>query len=70
MQNLKLELLVPAKNKETAFAAIDAGADAIYMGASSFGARKSAGNTLEDIKEVVDYAHKFWARVHITIKSH
>ena len=69
MQNMKLELLVPAKDKETAIAAINAGADAIYIGASSFGARKSAGNSLDDIKEVVEYAHKFWTRVHITLNT-
>ena len=63
------ELLAPAKNKETAFAAIDCGADAVYIGASEFGARKLAGNTLDDIKDVVDYAHKFWARVHVTINT-
>ena len=62
---MAIELLAPAKDKETAFSAIDCGADAVYMGAPSFGARKNAPNSLEDIKEVVDYAHKYWARVHI-----
>ena len=65
----KVELLAPAKDKETAFAAIDCGADAVYIGAPAFGARKNAPNSLEDIKEVVDYAHKFWARVHITLNT-
>ena len=65
----KTELLAPAKDKETAFAAIDCGADAVYMGAPAFGARKNAPNSLEDIKKVVDYAHKFWARVHITLNT-
>ena len=65
----KIELLAPAKDKETAIAAIDCGADAVYMGAFAFGARKNATNSLEDIKEVVDYAHKYWARVHITINT-
>lgn len=55
----KTELLAPAKDKETAIAAINCGADAVYMGASNFGARKKAGNSLNDIKEVVNYAHKF-----------
>ena len=63
------ELLAPAKDKETAIAAIDCGADAVYIGASSFGARKKAGNSLEDIKEVVDYAHKFWAKVFVTMNT-
>ena len=66
---IKSELLAPAKNKETAIAAIDAGADAIYIGANSFGARKNASNSLNDIKEVVDYAHKFWAKVFVTVNT-
>ncbi|MBE7711650.1 MAG: U32 family peptidase [Cyanobacteria bacterium SIG31] len=65
----KTELLAPAKDKETAFAAIDCGADAVYMGAPKFGARKNVPNTLDDIKEVVDYAHKFWAKVFITMNT-
>ena len=66
---IRSELLAPAKNKETAIAAIDAGADAVYIGANSFGARKNASNSLDDIKEVVNYAHKFWAKVFITINT-
>ena len=66
---MKTELLAPAKDKETAFSAIDCGADAIYIGAKSFGARKLAGNSLEDIKDVVDYAHKFWAKVFVTMNT-
>lgn len=66
---MKTELLAPAKDKETAYSAIDCGADAIYIGAKSFGARKLAGNTLEDIKDVVDYAHKFWAKVFVTMNT-
>ena len=65
----KIELLAPAKDKETAFAAIDCGADAIYIGAPRFGARKNVPNSLEDIKEVVDYAHKFWVKVFITMNT-
>ena len=63
------ELLSPAKDKETAIAAIDCGADAVYMGAFAFGARRNAPNSLEDIKVVVNYAHKFWAKVFITINT-
>lgn len=66
---MPIELLAPAKDKETAFAAIDCGADAIYIGASNFGARKKASNSLEDIKEVINYAHKFWAKVFITLNT-
>ena len=63
------ELLSPAKDKETAIEAINAGADAIYMGASAFGARYSASNSIEDISEVVQYAHKFWAKVFVTVNT-
>ncbi len=65
----KLELLAPAKDKKTAIAAIESGADAVYIGASSFGARKAVGNSLQDLKEVVDYAHKFYVKVHVTINT-
>lgn len=66
---MKTELLAPAKDKLTAIEAINCGADAIYMGASSFGARKNAPNSLEEIQEVVNYAHKFWAKVFITVNT-
>ena len=65
----KVELLAPAKDKNTAIAAINSGCDAIYIGASNFGARKRVGNSLEDIKEIVDYAHKFYVKVHVTINT-
>ena len=66
---MRTELLAPAKDKETAIEAIDCGADAVYIGASDFGARKNASNSLEDIKEVVNYAHKFWAKVFVTLNT-
>lgn len=66
---MKTELLAPAKNKQTAITAINCGADAIYIGASSFGARKNAPNSLEDIKEIVDYAHKFYVKVFVTLNT-
>lgn len=66
---MTVELLAPAKNKEIAFAAIDCGADAVYMGAPAFSARKNAPNSLDDIKEVVDYAHKYWAKVHVALNT-
>lgn len=69
VENKKIELLAPAKNKECAFAAIDAGADAVYLGAECFGARKKAGNSLSDIAEIVDYAHKFLVRVYVTVNT-
>lgn len=64
-----VELLAPAKNLETAIAAINSGADAIYIGATDFGARKNAPNSLEDIKTLVSYAHKFYVRIHVVINT-
>ena len=66
---MKTELLAPAKNIETAKAAIDAGADAVYIGASGFGARAKATNSLEDIKNLVEYAHKFNVKVMATVNT-
>jgi len=68
-RNFPIELLAPAKDKQCAFTAINYGADAIYIGASNFGARKNAANNLEDIKEIIDYAHKFNVKVFITINT-
>ncbi|RUT80156.1 peptidase U32 family protein [Ancylomarina longa] len=65
----KIELLAPAKNLEAGIAAINYGADAIYIGAPKFGARAAAGNTLKDIKELIQYAHQYWAKVYITINT-
>lgn len=64
-----IELLAPAKDKLYAKAAIDYGADAVYIGASEFGARKKASNSLTDIKEIVEYAHKFNVRIYVTINT-
>ena len=69
MKQKKLELLSPARNLETAIAAIDAGADAIYMGFERFGARVSAGNTAEDIRKAVEYAHIFGVKVYVTMNT-
>ena len=65
----KVELLAPAKDKQTAISAINSGCDALYIGAQNFGARKKVGNSLEDIKEIVDYAHKFYVKVHVTMNT-
>ena len=64
-----LELLAPAKNLECGIAAIDHGADAVYIGAPRFGARAAAGNSIEDIKQLCDYAHQFGAKVHVTVNT-
>ena len=68
-QASEFELLVPANNKIVAIAAINAGADAVYMGFSKYGARFQAGNSLEDIVEVVEYAHKYRVKVYITVNT-
>lgn len=64
-----LELLAPAKNIECGIAAIDSGADAVYIGASHFGARAAAGNSTDDIAKLCDYAHQFGAKVHVTVNT-
>jgi putative protease len=61
----KLELLAPAKNLELGKIAIDHGADAVYIGASRFGARESAANSISDIEKLVKYAHRYYAKVYI-----
>ena len=63
------ELLAPAKDLKTALAAINSGCDAIYLGAQNFGARQNAGNSLEDIREIVEHAHKFYVKVHVTVNT-
>ena len=65
----KLELLSPAKNLECGIAAIDHGADAVYIGATRFGARAAADNSVEDIKTLCDYAHQYDAKVYVTINT-
>jgi len=65
----EVELLAPAKNLETAIAAINSGADAIYIGANEFGARKNAPNSLEDLEKLVKFAHLFYVRVHVVINT-
>lgn len=69
MKIKKLELLAPAQNKDMAFCAINYGADSVYIGANAFGARKNAANSIEDIKETTEYAHKFGAKVYVTINT-
>ena len=64
-----IELLSPARNYEAAIAAIDCGADALYIGAESFGARRGATNTTDDIARVVDYAHLFGVKVFVTLNT-
>jgi len=65
----KIELLAPAKNLECGIAAIDHGADAVYIGAPKFGARAAAVNSLEDIAALVEYAHLYNARIYVTVNT-
>lgn len=64
-----IELLSPAKNLECGIAAIDHGADAVYIGAKRFGARAAAGNTTEDIQALCCYAHRYGAKVYVAVNT-
>jgi 23S rRNA 5-hydroxycytidine C2501 synthase len=69
METKKLELLSPAKDSEHGIAAINCGADAVYIGAPKYGARAAAGNSLKEIDTLVKYAHKYWAKVYVTLNT-
>jgi putative protease len=64
-----LELLAPARNTDIGIAAIDCGADAVYMAAEEFGARKDACNSMEDVARLCEYAHRFGARIFLTVNT-
>lgn len=68
-QPRKIELLAPAKDYETGIAAINHGADAVYIGAAQFGARQAAGNPVEEIARLAGYAHIFGAKVYVTLNT-
>jgi putative protease len=65
----KIELLSPAGNLETGIEAINHGADAVYIGAPRFSARAAAGNSLDDIRRLVEYAHQYWAKVYVALNT-
>lgn len=69
MKPIPLELLAPARNAEVARIAILAGADAVYIGGPGFGARAAAGNSIEDIAAVAEFAHRYGARVYVTMNT-
>ena len=69
MRPRPIELLAPAKNLECGLAAVEHGADAVYIGAPRFGARAAAGNSLEDIARLVEYAHVYGVRVYVTVNT-
>ena len=64
-----LELLAPARNASIGLAAIDCGADAVYIAGPAFGARQAAGNSVEDIAGLCSYAHRFGARIFVTVNT-
>jgi putative protease len=67
--NTGIELLSPAKDFESGIAAINCGADAVYIGAHKYGARSAAGNSLKDIAMLIKYAHIYHANVYVTINT-
>ena len=64
-----LELLAPARTADIGVAAIDCGADAVYIAGPAFGARQAAGNPVEDIRRLCEYAHQFGARIYVTFNT-
>ncbi len=67
--NKLIELLAPAKNTQCGIRAINCGADAVYIAAEQFGARKGVGNPVDDIARLVVYAHRYRAKVYVTINT-
>lgn len=66
---LSLELLAPARDKRIGIAAIDCGADAVYIAGPAYGAREAAGNSFADIRELCSYAHRFGARIYLVLNT-
>ena len=65
----QLELLAPARDIHIGIAAIDCGADAVYIAGPQFGARQAAGNDIEDIRRLCDHAHKYGARIFVALNT-
>jgi putative protease len=65
----KIELLSPAGNLETGIEAINHGADAVYIGAPQFSARVAAGNSLDDIYRLTEYAHQYWVKIYVALNT-
>ena len=68
-QHTDIELLAPARDADIAIAAIDHGADAVYMGASHHGARADATNSIDEVRRACDYAHDFDAKIYATVNT-
>ncbi|MBO5135505.1 MAG: U32 family peptidase [Bacteroidaceae bacterium] len=65
----KIELLAPARNLQCGIEALRHGADAVYIGGPAFGARRAAGNSVKDIQELCCFAHRFGAKVYVTLNT-
>jgi putative protease len=65
----QLELLAPARDTNIGIAAIDCGADAVYIAGPQFGARQAAGNDIEDIRKLCEYAHRYGVRIFVTLNT-
>ena len=65
----QLELLAPARDYQIGIAAIDCGADAVYIAGPQFGARQAAGNGMDDIRRLCEYAHRFGAHIFVTLNT-
>jgi putative protease len=65
----KIELLSPARDAEIGIAAVNHGADAVYIGAPKFGARKQAGNDLQSLEKLIKYAHFYRSKVYIALNT-
>ena len=65
----KIEILAPAKDLKSGIAAINCGADSVYIAADKFGLRKRCNNTLDDIRLLIEYAHKYWVKVYVVVNS-
>ena len=65
----QLELLAPARDAQIGIAAIDCGADAVYIAGPQFGARQAAGNDISEIRKLCDYAHRFGARIFVALNT-
>lgn len=66
---MQLELLAPARNSDIGIAAVDCGADAVYIAGPAFGARAAAGNDVSDIARLCKYAHRFGVRIYATVNT-
>ena len=68
-ESRNLELLAPARTADIGVAAVDCGADAVYIAGPAFGARQAAGNPVEDIRRLCEYAHRFGVRIYVTFNT-